>query len=118
MESTDNVLTERLSRPFALLLRGTKREMVIRMDLLGERLLDRQRIESTGTIEFGLRPSGALEILRAWFLRGNRPVYFQPKEFNTILKNARSILVPQSETPSIMARLEDFLRSHEAPRPQ
>ncbi|NWF95267.1 MAG: DEAD/DEAH box helicase [Candidatus Thorarchaeota archaeon] len=110
MEIADTDIQRILSGSYAVVLRPGRQEMTTKIEIYSDTLRDRQRTQLTGMVEYGLRPSGLLEVLRAWFVKYNRPVYYQPKEFHEILRAAKHIMVPRKELPDFLDLLRDFLQ--------
>ncbi len=88
-----------------LVFRAVKQELSARVEVFSSELEERQRVQLTGMVEFGHRPDRLLEIRRSWFVRYNRPIYYQPKEFHNILRSARRIIIPTKEQPPFMKDL-------------
>ncbi len=118
MEVADSDIQRKLAKPYTVLLRSGKQELTTIVGVFSDVLRDRQHAQITGAIEYGYRVSGLLEIKRAWFVKYNKPVYFQEKEFHEILRKAKSILVPNQETPAFMTDLRDMLSRFQAVDPQ
>ncbi len=117
MEVADARIQKILSRPYTIVLRKTKQELVCRVEVYSAVLKDRQRAQLAGLIEFGERKSGLLEIRRAWFVKFNKPIYYQPKEFHEILRKAKGIVIPKEATPPFLERLVDFLKRIQTAKP-
>ncbi len=118
MEVATADVERRLRQPFTLVLLPTRQELTLRTAVFSDTLRDRQQADLTGGVEFGRKASGLLELRRSWFVRYNRPVYYQPKEFHKTLRRAVHILVPSGKTPDFMGDLRDLLRRLQAPRPR
>ena len=118
MEVVDPEIQKRLSEPYTILLRNARQEMATLVEVFSEALLDRQRAYFSGMVEYGYRAPELLEIRRAWFIRYNKPVYFQEKEFHEILRKAENIIIPSRETPSFIEDLRNFLSRLQAVRPR
>ena len=96
-------IQKRLVKPYAVVLRASKQELTVRVDIYSDVLRDRQRSNLGGMIEFGYRSNGLLEIRKFWFVKYNKPVYMHvPKEANTILRKAKSIIVPRELQPDFL----------------
>lgn len=118
MEVADAEIQKRLSEPYTILLRRARQEMATLVGVFSEVLSDRQRASLTGMIEYGYRSPQLLEIKRAWFIKYNKPVYLQEKEFHEVLRKATSILIPSREAPPFVDELRDFLSRIQAIRPK
>jgi len=118
LEVADSDIQRKLAKPYTVLLRSGRQELTTLVGVFSDVLRDRQHAQITGTIEYGYRVSGLLEIKRAWFVKYNKPVYFQEREFHDILRKAKNILVPNEETPTFMADLRDMLLRLQAVAPQ
>jgi helicase len=115
LEVADADVQKRLSKSYVLVLRTAKQEMAAKVDVFSDELRDRQRSILSGMVEFGHRESGILEIKRFWFIKYNKPIYYQPKEAHEILRRARGIIVPKEQSPEFISDLKDFLKRIEAP---
>ncbi|MHA1960540.1 MAG: DUF5814 domain-containing protein [Candidatus Thorarchaeota archaeon] len=115
MEVADADIQKRLENPYVLVLRSSKQELTTRLELFSDVLRDRQRAYLSGMIEWGRRQDGLLDLKRAWFVKYNKPVYYQPKEFKQILKSAKSLIIPRHQRPHFEKELKDFLKRNEAP---
>jgi helicase len=115
LEVADADVQKQLSRPYVLVLRSAKQEMATRVDVFSDELRDRQRALLSGMVEYGHRTSGILEIKRFWFVKYNKPIYYQPKEAHEILRKARGIIIPKEQIPGFLAELKDFLKRIESP---
>jgi helicase len=60
-------------------------------------------------VEYGHRQSGLLEIRRFWFVKYNKPLYFQPKEAHDIIRKAKHIIIPREQKPDFINDLKDLL---------
>ncbi|RDE12333.1 MAG: RNA helicase [Candidatus Thorarchaeota archaeon] len=118
VEVVDAEIKKRLSEPYVLLLRRARQEMATLVGVFSEVLSDRQRASLTGMVEYGYRAAGLLEIKRAYFIRYNKPVYFQEREFHEILRKANNILIPGKEVPSFIEDLRTFLARIQTARPR
>ncbi len=108
MEVVDADIQRVFSRPYMLMFRAVKQELSARVEVFSDELHDRQRTQLTGMTEFGRRPDGLLEIRRVWFVKYNRPVYYQPKEFHDILRAAKRVIIPTREQPPFMKELRSL----------
>ena len=94
-EIADADIQKRLAKPYAVVIRSSKQDLIVRVDIFSDILRDRQRSNLGGMIEFGYRQNGLLEIRKFWFVKYNKPVYMHvPKEANIILRKAKSIWAP------------------------
>ncbi len=118
MEVAHADIQRRLSKPFCLVLRSSKSDLETRLELYSDVLRDRQRAYLSGLIEWGLRNNGLLEIRRAWFIKYNKPAYYQEKEFKEILRKAKAIIIPRKHKPDFLDKLEDFLKRNNAQSPK
>jgi helicase len=59
-----------------------------------------------------------LEIKRFWFIKYNKPIYYQPKEAHEIFRKAKGIIIPKEQTPDVLVDLRDFLKRVNAPDPR
>ncbi|TXT55834.1 MAG: hypothetical protein BAJATHORv1_30217 [Candidatus Thorarchaeota archaeon] len=114
MEVADADIQRRLAKPYSLVIRDSRQEMSVTVELFSDVLRDRQRRYLAGIAEFGRKGSGLLEVRRMWFVKYNKPVYFQPKEFHEILRKAKHILVPTKHKPAFLKDLQDFLKRMQA----
>jgi helicase len=110
VELAFNDIQKRLSNPYSLLIRESKQENATWIGLYPTSLRDRQHSDLSGLIEWGKTKSGLLEILRSWFIKYNKPVYFQPKEFREILKNAKHLIIPKGHEPVFLKSLQEFFK--------
>jgi helicase len=101
-------IQRRLTKPYSILIRDAKQEEATWIGLYPASLRDRRHSDLSGVIEWGITRSGLLEILRSWFIKYNKPVYFQPKEFREILKNAKHIIIPKGHEPKYLDSLREF----------
>ncbi len=118
MEVADADIQKTLSKPYTLVLRSARQEMTTRMEVFSDALLDRQRAQLSGLIEYGYIKDGFLEIRRFWFVKYNKPVYYQPKEAHGILRNAMTIIFPRSQKPAFHKDLKDLLRRLQTETPR
>jgi helicase len=118
LEIADADVQKRLSKSYVLVIRSAKQENTARVDVFSDELRDRQRSLLGGIVEFGYRTSGMLEIKRFWFIKYNKPIYYQPKEAHEIFRKAKSIIVPKEQTPDVLVDLRDFLKRVNAPSPR
>jgi len=109
LEVADADVQKRLLKPYVLVFRAAKQDMATRVDVFSDELRDRQRSVLGGMIEFGYRASEMLEVNRFWFIKYNKPLYYQPKEANEILRKAESIIIPKELTPGFLGDLKTFL---------
>jgi len=108
-EIADADIQKRLVKPYAVVLRSSKQELTVRVDIYSDVLRDRQRSNLGGMIEFGYRSSGLLEIKRFWFVKYNKPVFMHvPKEANSILRKAKSIIVPRELQPDFLKDMKKY----------
>jgi len=117
LEVADADVQKRLSKPYILVIRSAKQEATTRVDVFSPELRDRQRSVLGGMVEYGYRTSGILEIKRFWFVKYNKPIYYQPKEAHDILRKAKGIIIPKEQTPEFLTDLKDFLK-RKAPEPR
>ncbi|MHA1903577.1 MAG: DUF5814 domain-containing protein [Candidatus Thorarchaeota archaeon] len=117
MEVADADIQKRLSKSYTIVLREGRQEMTTNVEVYSDVLRDRQRSQLSGMIEYGYRPNGLLEILRSWFVKYNKPVYYQPKEYHEILKKSKSIIIPRKQKPSFLKDLRNLLERIEAIKP-
>ncbi|MBD3158928.1 MAG: DEAD/DEAH box helicase, partial [Candidatus Lokiarchaeota archaeon] len=101
-----------------MVLRETKQEWTLRVEIFSDVLRDRQLASFAGRIEFGHKQSGLLEIRKSWFVKYNKPVYIRPKNFRDILRKAEHIILPRQQEPSFVSQLEDYLDRIQAPAPK
>ena len=118
-EIADADIQKRLAKPYAAVLRSSKQEHTLRVDIFSDVLRDRQRSNLGGMIEFGYRQSGLLEIKRFWFVKYNKPVYMHvPKEANDILRKAKSIIVPREQKPDNLKDIKTYLAGIQTVEPR
>jgi helicase len=117
LEVADADIQKRLEKPFALVLRSGRQEMTTRIEVISDVLQDRQRASLSGMVEYGYKGNDLLEIRRSWFVKYNKPVYFQPKEFHELLRKAKAILIPRQEKPEFLHELRDLLQRLEVVKP-
>ncbi len=108
MEIADADIQKILTKPYSIVVRVGRQEMTTRIEIMSDVLRDRQRAKISGLIEYGFKTSGLLEIRRAWFVKYNKPIYFQPKEFHEILRKAKFIIIPRKQKPSFVAEIKDM----------
>jgi helicase len=118
LEIADADVQKRLSKSYILVIRSAKQENTARVDVFSDELRDRQRSLLGGIVEFGYRTSGMLEIKRFWFIKYNKPIYYQPKEAHEIFRKAKGIIIPKEQTPDVLVDLRDFLKRVNAPDPR
>ncbi|MHA1576040.1 MAG: DEAD/DEAH box helicase, partial [Candidatus Thorarchaeota archaeon] len=117
MEIVDAGIQKLLAKPYSLILRAGRQEMTTRVEVISDVLRDRQPSQMSGMVEYGNRSNGLLELVRSWFVKYNKPVYFQPKEFHEIIRKAKSILIPRKQKPAFIEDLKDLLNRIQAPEP-
>ncbi len=108
MEIADVDIQKRLAKPYIVVIRAGKQEFTTRIDIFSDVLRDRQRSMLGGLIEFGYRQSGLLEIKRFWFVKYNKPVYYQQKEAHDILRKAKNMIIPREQKPEFFKDLKDL----------
>jgi len=118
LEVADARIQKILAQPYTIVIRAARQELVARVEVYPARLSDRQRAVLAGMVEFGNRPSGLLEIRRSWFVKFNKPVYYQPREFHDFLRGARAIVIPKGASPPFLEDLRDFLRRIQTSEPR
>ena len=118
MEIADADIQKRLAKPYTVVIRTSKQELAARVDIFSDVLRDRQRSMLGGMIEFGRRQSGLLEIKRFWFVKYNKPVYYQQKEAHEILRKAIHIIIPKEQKPDFLKDLKDLLKRLNAKAPR
>lgn len=109
MEVADADIQKRLKKPYALVLREGRHDLSSRVEIISDVLRDRQRAQLSGMVEYGYKTAELLEIRRFWFVKYNKPVYYQPKEVHEILRNARGIIIPKEQAPSFLRDLKNLL---------
>ncbi|MFW9974685.1 MAG: DUF5814 domain-containing protein [Candidatus Thorarchaeota archaeon] len=118
MEIADADIQKRLEKPYTLIFRAGRQELTTRVDIFSDVLRDRQRSMLNGMVEYGYRESGLLEIKRFWFVKYNKPVYYQPKETHDIIRKAKTIIIPREQRPDFLKDLENLLIRLEAQKPR
>ncbi|MHA1909044.1 MAG: DEAD/DEAH box helicase, partial [Candidatus Thorarchaeota archaeon] len=118
MEIADSDLQKILAKPYSIVLRTGRQEMTTRIEIMSDVLMDRQRAKVSGMIEYGHKTSGLLEIRRAWFVKYNKPIYYQPKEFNEFLRKAKFIIIPRNQKPVFIDELKDMLSRLQLEKPK
>ncbi len=118
MEIADADIQKRLEKPYTLLFRAGRQELTTRVDIFSDVLRDRQRSVLNGMVEYGYRESGLLEIKRFWFVKYNKPVYYQPKDTHEIIRKAKTIIIPREQKPDFLNDLENLLFRLEAQKPR
>ena len=118
MEVADADIQKQLAKSYTILFRAGRQDMTTRAEVFSDVLLDRQRSKLAGMVEYGYKQSGLLEIKRFWFIKYNKPVYYQPKEAHEIIRKAKNIIVPRSQKPSFMKDLTDLLKRLNTPKPR
>jgi helicase len=118
LEIADADIQKRLAKPYTVVIRASKQDLATRVDIFSDVLRDRQRSMLGGMIEFGHRQSGLLEIKRFWFVKYNKPVYYQQKEAHEILRKAIHIIIPKEQKPEFSKDIKDLLKrlNTKAPR--
>ncbi|NHJ12853.1 MAG: DEAD/DEAH box helicase [Candidatus Thorarchaeota archaeon] len=109
MEVADADIQKRIEKPYALVLREGRQDLSCRLEVVSDILRDRQRAQLSGMIEFGYKASELLEIRRFWFVKYNKPVYYQPKEAHEILRNAKGIIIPKEQAPAFLKDLRSLM---------
>ncbi len=117
MEVANGDIQKRLAKPYSIVLREGRQDLSTRIEILSDVLRDRQRAQLSGMIEYGRKTSGLLEIRRFWFVKYNKPVYYQEKEAHDIIRKAKSIIVPKNQAPSFLDDLKDLLSRLKAATP-
>ncbi|MCK5302083.1 MAG: DEAD/DEAH box helicase [Candidatus Thorarchaeota archaeon] len=118
MEVADADIQRQLAKPYTIVFRAGRQDLTTRVEVFSDVLLDRQRARLSGMVEYGHRTSGLLEIRRAWFVKYNKPVYYQPKEFHQFLRKAKNIIIPRKEKPTFTNELKDLLRRLQTVEPR
>ncbi len=118
MEVADADIQKRLKKPYTIVFRVGRQELTTRVDIFSDILRDRQRSILGGMVEYGYRQSNLLEIKRFWFVKFNKPVYFQPKETHEIIRKAKHIIIPKEQPPPFLSDLKDLLTRLNAPKPR
>jgi len=109
LEIADADIQRRLSEPYGLVMRAGRQEMTTRIEVFSDELRDRQRAQLSGVVEYGIKQNGLLEVVRSWFVKYNKPVFYQQKEFHEVLRKAKYIIIPTREQPDFMDGLRDLL---------
>ena len=117
MEIADADIQRILAKPYSIVIREGRQEMTTRLEIMSDVLLDRQRAKIAGMVEYGHKTSGLLEIRRAWFVKYNKPIYYQPKEFHEILRKAKFIIIPRNQKPIFIDELKDMLSRLQVTKP-
>ncbi|MGY5871372.1 MAG: DUF5814 domain-containing protein [Candidatus Thorarchaeota archaeon] len=119
MEIADADIQKRLAKPYTLVIRSSKQDLTVRVDVFSDVLRDRQRSTLGGMIEFGYRSSGLLEIKRFWFVKYNKPVFMHvPKEVNSILRKAKSIIIPREQQPDFLKEMKTYFAGIQTQEPR
>ncbi|MFW9805733.1 MAG: DUF5814 domain-containing protein [Candidatus Thorarchaeota archaeon] len=118
MEIADADIQKRLQKPYTLVFRDGRQELSTRVDIFSDVLRDRQRSMLNGMVEFGRKQSGLLEIRRFWFVKYNKPIYYQEKEAHDIVRNAKHIIIPREQKPPFLNDLKDLLSRLNAQEPR
>ncbi|MFW9967376.1 MAG: DEAD/DEAH box helicase, partial [Candidatus Thorarchaeota archaeon] len=116
MEVADADIQKQLAKPYTILFRAGKQDMTTRAEVFSDVLLDRQRAKFAGMVEYGYKESSLLEIRRFWFIKYNKPIYYQPKEAHEIIRKSKNIIIPQSQKPAFMKDLTNLLKRLNAPK--
>ncbi|MBS3795361.1 MAG: DEAD/DEAH box helicase [Candidatus Thorarchaeota archaeon] len=101
-----------------MVVRKTKQEWTLRVEIFSDVLRDRQLASFAGRMEFGRKSSGLLEIRKSWFVKYNKPVYIRPKNFRDILRKAEHLIIPRQQQPSFTSELKSYLERIQAPDPK
>ncbi|TFG32926.1 DEAD/DEAH box helicase [Candidatus Thorarchaeota archaeon] len=118
-EIADADIQKRLAKPYAVVIRSSKQDLTVRIDIYSDVLRDRQRSNLGGMIEFGYRSSGLLEIKKFWFVKYNKPIFMHvPKEANEILRKAKSIIVPRKQQPDFLKDMKTYLAGIQTQEPR
>ncbi|RLI55652.1 MAG: hypothetical protein DRP09_08940, partial [Candidatus Thorarchaeota archaeon] len=115
LEIADADIQKRLAKPYIVVLRKGRQELTTRIDVFSDVLRDRQQSQLSGMVEYGRKSSGALEIRRFWFVRYNKPVYYQPKEARDILRKSKGFIVPREQKPPFLKDLKDLVTRIQGP---
>ena len=118
MEVADADIQKQLAKPYTIVFRAGRQDLTTRVEVFSDVLLDRQRARLSGMVEYGHRTSDLLEIRRAWFVKYNKPVYYQPKEFHQFLRKAKNIIIPRKQKPTFTDELKDLLRRLQTVEPR
>ncbi|MEE8182407.1 MAG: DEAD/DEAH box helicase, partial [Candidatus Thorarchaeota archaeon] len=118
MEVANADIKRQLAKPYTIVFRAGRQDLTTRVEVFSDVLLDRQRARLSGMVEYGHRTSDILEIRRAWFVKYNKPVYYQPKEFHQILRKAKNIIIPRKQKPAFISELKDLLRRLQTVEPR
>jgi len=111
-------IQKRLRKPYGIVLRDSRQELATLVEIFQDVLMDRQRARLRGMVEYGHRGDGLLEIRRSWFVKYNKPVYYQPNEFHDILRKAKYIVVPKEQSPDFIDSLKELLDRINATEPR
>lgn len=119
MEIADADIQKQLAKPYSVVLRSSKQDLAVRIDIFSDVLRDRQRTTLNGLIEFGYRSSGLLEIKKFWFVKYNKPVFMHvPKEANSILRKAKSIIIPRKHQPDFLKDMKVYFTGIQTQEPR
>ncbi|TFG11966.1 DEAD/DEAH box helicase [Candidatus Thorarchaeota archaeon] len=118
MEVAHADIQKRLRKPYGIVLRDSRQELGTRVEVFQDVLMDRQRALLRGMVEYGYRNDGLLEIRRSWFVKYNKPVYYQPSEFHDVLRKAKYIIVPKGQSPDFIDSLKELLNRISATEPR
>ncbi len=92
--------------------------MSTRVELFSDSLQDRQRAYLSGLVEWGKRRDGLLEIRKVYFIKYNKPVFFQEREFKEVLRRAKHIIVPSKQKPDFLDKVKDYLKRNSIQKPR
>ncbi|MDF1540890.1 MAG: hypothetical protein P1Q69_18480, partial [Candidatus Thorarchaeota archaeon] len=115
MEVADADIKKILAKPYSIVIRAARQDMTTRIEIMSDVLTDRQKAKMSGMVEYGLRDNGLLEIRRSWFVKYNKPLYYQPKEFHEILRKAKVIIIPLQQKPEFLKALRELLSRLQVP---
>ncbi|MFX1578569.1 MAG: DUF5814 domain-containing protein [Promethearchaeota archaeon] len=118
MEIADADIQKRLKKPYTLVFRDVKQELTSKVDVFSDVLRDRQRSLLSGMVEYGHKQSGLLEIRRFWFVKYNKPIFYQEKEAHDIIRKAKHIIIPKEQKPPFLKDLKDLLSRLKAVKPR
>ncbi|MHA1930876.1 MAG: DUF5814 domain-containing protein [Candidatus Thorarchaeota archaeon] len=110
MEIADSDIQKRLAKPYSVVLRAGRQELTTRIEIISDVLRDRQPAQLAGMIEYGYKNNNLLEIRKSWFVKYNKPVYFQQKEFHELLRKAKVIIIPRKQKPEFIDDLKNLLK--------
>ncbi|MCK4484682.1 MAG: hypothetical protein KAU89_07640, partial [Candidatus Thorarchaeota archaeon] len=118
MEVADADIQRQLAKPYTIVFLAGRQDLTTRVEVFSDVLRDRQRARLSGMVEYGHRTSNLLEIRRAWFVKYNKPVYYQPKEFHQFLRKAKNIIIPRKQKPTFIDELKDLLQRLQTVEPR